>query len=804
MLKNYLVIAWRNLRKNKIFSFVNIAGLSFGIACALVIIFHVKEELSYDKGFTKADRLFRVTMEGTPGNSRSWAATSPVLGTGIQHYFPEIEKIVRFHRLFPYQVLSYASSADQTKRFEEKAGLFADSTAADVFNLQFTEGDPTTALATRDAVVLTEEMAKRYFGNEDPLGKIIQDDIRKIPLKITGIIKTFPFRTHLKFDYLISMSTITRYLDQRSLENIGWSGFYNYVLLKKNVSAPAMESRFPAFLTKFLAPTGESPKEIIAGNKMHLQPVKDIHLHSKLEKEMSPNSDITYVYIFSVAAIFILLIAAVNFINISTAQAFNRMKEIGLRKAVGGTKNQLVGQFIGESFLITLIATILAVIIFKSAIPFYNNLTSKEIHFENTLTLPNLGLILLLVMIVGLLAGTYPAWFVANFNPVDSLKGKKNSSSSVNFVRKGLIVFQFIISVFMIFSTVVIYRQMKLFHNQDLGFDKEQVVAVTMYQEMWSRFGYLSDNIRKNKAITDYSVVSTLPGERFGMYSFKPLSVAENEVLPESSRVLWADDKLLPTLHISLKEGRNFFPQFPQIKKPEFILNESAVKTFQLKNPVGKTVALEGDTGAVVGIVKNFNFASLHTAIEPLVIEYNPYKANYLLLKVQANQLPHTLQFLEANIKALSPSSKFTYSFIDEKLNQLYDAENRMSTVFKIFAVFAIFISCLGLFGLSAYAAQLRTKEVGIRKVLGASVSNVTILLSKDFIVLVLIATVIAWPLAWLAMNRWLEGFAYKVHMNLWMFIISGAAAFIVALLTVSYQAIRTALLNPVKSLKTE
>ena len=804
MLKNYFKTAWRNLRRNKVFSVINIAGLSLGIACALLIIFHVKEELNYDKNFSKADRIYRITTKGLGEHSRSWAATAPSIGTAFQRDLPEVEKIVRFHRLYPYQVLSYTSPANQTKRFEEKGGFFADSTVIDVFDIQFTAGNAATALSSMDAIIITEAMAKKYFGSENPVGKILQDDIRKVPLTVSGVVKPFSFRTHLQFDYLVSMSTITRYLSKDQLENRGWSGFYNYVLLKKDHPVAPMQSKISEFQVRFLEAAGETRKDILASQELYLQPIQDIHLHSKLEKEMYANSDITYVYIFSIAAIFILLIAAVNFINISTAQAFNRMKEIGLRKVVGGTKSQLVWQFLGESFLITAIATVFAVILFKSVIPFYNNITSKEIHFENTITPYNVGIILILIIVIGMLAGFYPAWFVASFNPISSLKSKKVSGSSVNAVRKSLIVFQFVISVFMIFSTVVIYRQLKLFHNRDLGFNKDQLVAITMYPEMWSKFGALADNIRNNKNIASYSIISTLPGERFGMYSFKPVSTAPNEVLPESSRALWGDEKMLSTLQIDLKEGRNFFPQFPVIKKPEFILNEAAVKSFQLKNPVGRQVVLEGDTGEVVGVVKDFNFASLHQNVEPLVIQYKPFKASYLLLKMQGAQLPQTLQAVESNVKTLSPESRFTYSFLDDNLDRLYASENRMSVVFKAFAAFAIFISCLGLFGLSAYSAQLRVKEVGIRKVLGASITNVTVLLSKDFIALVLVAIVIAWPLAWWAMSHWLQGFAYRVNIDAWTFIISGVFALLVALFTVSSQAIKAALPNPVKSLKTE
>jgi putative ABC transport system permease protein len=584
--------------------------------------------------------------------------------------------------------------------------------------------------------------------------------------------------------------------------NRTWSGFYTYVLLKQPALKKNIDARMPDFMVSYYEPNGETRKEILSTRQLHLQPITDIHLHSKLEKEMYPNSDITYVYIFSIAALFILLIAAVNFINISTALAFNRMKEIGLRKVAGAGRAQLIRQFLGESFLITLLATLLAFVLLQLAIPFYNELASAPFHFGELLTLPNLGLVLLLVALLGVLAGLYPAWFVSRFNPISSLKGKKDTGSSVHVVRKGLIVFQFVVSVFLIFSTIIIYRQMKLFHQKDLGFDKEQIIAVTMYGDMWEKYGTLMQDMRKNPAISDFSIVSHLPGDRFGMQPFRPLGVSEDDV--PGCRVMWSDEKILSTLKIPLVAGRGFFNQYPAIKQKEFILNEAAVKALHLKDPLGQRVTLNNDTGEVVGVIKNFNFASLHSPIEPLVIQYNPYNAGHLLIKVQPGRIPATLQYLESKLQSLIPGSIFSYTFIDERLNLLYASENRLSRIFKAFAGLAIFISCLGLFGLSAYSARLRIKEVGIRKVLGASVSNVTMLLSKDFMVLVLIATIIAWPLAWYAMHQWLEGFAYRIDINIWVFVLSGILAMLVALATVSYQAVRTALLNPVENLRSE
>jgi len=408
------------------------------------------------------------------------------------------------------------------------------------------------------------------------------------------------------------------------------------------------------------------------------------------------------------------------------------------------------------------------------------------------------------VLLIGLLAGLYPAWFVAKFNPISSLKGKKMPLSSVNIVRKSLIVFQFVVSVFLIFSTVIIYRQMKLFHNKDLGFDKEQILAVTMYEDMWKNYNKLTENIRKNPAIAGYGTASRLPGERLGSYSFEMLSAKAGNDEDQNIREMSSDDKFLTTMHMELAAGRNFQNQFPEIKNKEFIINEAAVKSFRLVDPVGKKIVVDIDTGTVVGVVRDFNFASLHAQVEPLAIQYNPFHSSYLLLKVKENRIPETITFMQHQIKELSPASNFSYSFINERLDKLYDAENKMSQVFKVFAALAIFISCLGLFGLSAYATRLRVKEVGVRKVLGASIPGLAILLSKDFLKLVVVAISISLPVAWWFMNQWLNNFAYRVDVNAWVFILSGFFALLMAVVTISFQAIRAASANPVKTLGTE
>ncbi|GAB3956019.1 ABC transporter permease [Spirosoma harenae] len=802
MLRNYVKIAFRNLVRYKLNSSLNLVGLAIGLASSLLIILHVREELRYDKGFSKADRIFRINSENIGETTRKWAATSPVLAVEMHKQLPGIKQIARFQRHPSGQVLSYTETGTgDVKRFEEKRGFFADSTVIDVFDIPFVKGDPKTALTRPNSIVLTEETAKRYFGDQEPIGKLIQDDQTKRQLSVSGVIKEFSFPTHLKFDYLISMTTLYQLMDKELLERRSWSGFYNYVLLESPATRTTIDAALPEFTVRYYDPSGDHRKEVLAGNRFHLQPITDIHLHSRLEKEMSPNSDITYVYIFLAAALFILLVASVNFINMATAQAFNRMKEVGVRKALGARKVELMNQFLGESFLLTLAATALALLLFWFSIPFYNNLAARSLQFNELFTPTNVVVMLLLTGSISFLAGVYPAWFIANFDPVQSLKGKKISVASVTLVRKSLIVFQFVVSVFMIFSTLVVYRQMQFFQTKNLGFNQEQLVAVKLYnQEMGEKARTILTEWQKNPAITDIALISTLPGDRFSMESVMPLHAPDNE---QSIRHLWGDERVLQILQAQIKEGRNFVKQAFDAH-PVFILNESAVKALKLTNPIGKRLVARGDTGQVVGVVKDFNFASLHSGVDPLIVIQNPRETAQVLLKIKGDNIPQTLESAKATLAQIAPSSLFIYTFLNEKLALLYESEQRMSNVLKIFAGLGILISCLGLFGLSAYAAQLRTKEIGIRKVLGANIPGIVMLLSKEFLQLVLLAVLLASPLAWWVMNRWLQNFAYQIDMAWWMFALTGIVAVLVAVFTVSFQSIKAALMNPVKSLRSE
>lgn len=804
MFKNYLKIAWRSLFGNLSYSIIKIVGLSIGIACVLLIVFHVKDELSFDRSFSKSDRIFRVTNENFGEGARHWAATPPPLGPEMERDLPEVEFAVRFHRPSLHQLLSYSPETGETRQFKEDGGFMVDPGVVELFDLEFEQGNPETALSEMNNIVLTEEMSKRYFGNENPLGKTITDDNRRISLKVAGIVKNFPYQTHLDFDYLISMPTISNYQDEGALASRGWSGFYTYVLLKKDASLNALESKMEDFMVAFYEPNGETRSETLSLRKLRLQPITDIHLHSKLEKEMNSNSDIAYVYIFAFVALFILLLAAVNFINISTTQSFGRVQEIGVRKVVGANRKQLIQQFLMDSLLTTFIAILIALVLFAVAIPYYGELTSKQFLPETIFTLANFGILVLLLVAIGILAGLYPAFFASTFNLVSSLKSRKNSGPRVNVIRNSLIVFQFVISVFMIVGTVIIYNQMNLFHNKDLGFDKEQVLAITMFRDTWENLDALKGKMLENPAIESFSMATNMPGDRFGSYFLTPLGNAQGYSKGFDSRVMLSDEKFLSTLDIPINRGRDFFDQLPNFNNTEFIINEAAAKMFGTGDPVGKRVVVGRDTANIVGVVGDFNFASLHSPIEPMVIQYNPYAGNHLLVKVKSNQLPQTIEYLEKTIESLSPSSAFSYSFVDSKLDELYATENVMSKVFNAFALLSILISCLGLYGLSAYAARIRIKEIGIRKVLGSSNLDIVKILSIDFLKLVSVAIIIAVPITYFAMDRWLEDFAYHIDMQWWMFALAIVAVLTIAVSTLSYQGIKSATANPIKNLRTE
>ena len=804
MFKNYLKIVTRIFRKQKAYAFTNITGLTLAFVCSLLILFHVKEELSYEQNFPKASQIYRVTINSKYGDTYThWAVGPPPLGPAMQSEIPEIAQTVRFRRMND-MVLSYSSSDQTVKRLDENGGFFVDPAAVDLFDLPFIKGNPKNALDENNAVLLTASMAKRYFGVEDPIGKALVEDGTGRLYQVTGVITDMPSSTHLQFDYLVSMSTFYQMLNAQGasgmLESRTWKAVYTYALIDDRHDKNDVETKLADFRVRSFHRDLPDREETFL-----LQPIRDIHLHSRLEQEMGPNSDVGYVYIFSIAALLILVVAAVNFVNLTTAQALKRSKEVGVRKVLGAQKQQLVKQFLGESFLLTFLAGSIALLVFYFSLPFFNNLSGKEYYFGQIMSADNVLLLAFVVIVTGLAAGLYPAIFVSGFRPALSLKGVKDPRSNITLVRKGLVIFQFAVSVFMIFSTITIYRQLVFLQEKDLGFQKEKLIAVQLYGDLYrnvvNNLEAMRTELLNYSAISHVSLTSNLPGERFSVEHLVPEGVSDDEDLP-TVRVIRVDDHFIETLGIELKEGQNFRRNAGEER--QYVLSELAVQSLDIQNPVGKKAQGYTGTGDIIGVFRDFHFASLHNVIEPLVLEYRSNGANYVLVRFQGENTSDVLQYVEQTLDNIARDQLFLYSFVDDNLNQLYVFENRLGDVFEVFSVIAILIACLGLFGLSVYSAELKVKEIGIRRVFGASVLGLSALLSRSFLTWVLVANVVAWPVAYIVMNRWLEHFAYRLNVGAGTFVQTAVLSIVIALLTVSYQSIKAALADPVDSLRYE
>ena len=804
MIKNYFKIALRIIKRQKLYSFLNIVGLAVSLTCSFLIFLHVKDELSYETNFPKSERLYRIQTNSKYGSTfRNWGASAPALGPILEETFPEVEKTTRIRDL-GREILSYQPSQGTTKRFEEKGGFIADSSIIAMFDLKFLLGDPRTALEEPNTVVLTESIAKKYFANQDPIGKTLVNENRKQSFQVTGVIQDMPRNTHLRIDYMISMPSFASIIGIANAELLNhrtWKAMFTYVLLQPDQTAESFDAKAPAFMESFHSGYPGRQEEIL------LQPIRRIHLHSKLEGEIGANSDIAYVYIFSGTALLLLLIAAVNFVNLSTAQSFKRMKEIGIRKVVGARRGQVIKQYLGESLLITALSAGFTLILLYLLLPFYTQMTGKDITFGDIVHAQNILFLLIMMGILSLLAGVYPAFFASGFQPVNTLKTIRDPRSSTTRLRKGLVIFQFVISIFMIFSTITIYRQLVFFHNQDLGFDKDQLVALRLYgefrQDVLSNTDALKTEILRHSAVSHVALSSNLPGGSFSNERLTPFSVADKSSLP-MLRFMRIDEDFIEAVGLEIVSGRNFDRASDQ--KGAYIIAESVAEVLNLNQPLGVECRsdIHDGTSPIVGVIKDFHFASLHNKIEPLVLEYRPSWTGYMFVKVESGRFGEVLEFLRQKYDEVAPDHLFSYVFVDEYFDRNYEIENRSYSLFRVFSMIALLVACLGLFGLTVYAAEIRVKEIGIRKVLGASIPNITLLMSKEFILWVSIANIIAWPAAYLAMNRWLENFAFRVHIHVWTFVFSAALVILFALVTVSYQAIWAAVSNPVDSLRYE
>ncbi|SFD81002.1 ABC transporter permease [Spirosoma endophyticum] len=795
MLTNYLKIALRNLWKNRMFSTLTIAGMGVGIAAVGLMVLYVWHELNYDKFHTNADRVFRVVHYAQwAGGNLQLAPTSAPYADALKHEYPEIEKTVR---LYPEGggVITY-----RDKKIEANDIMFADKSVFDVFTFPFLYGDPASALAQPERIVLTKSLAEKLFGDAaKAVGQPVEFSNNFVNT-VSGVIADVPLNSHVQFSALRSMPT--NYTN-------GWQNFelYTYVLLTKGSDYKSLEAKLPSFYPKYLK---KEMGELTY--RMELQPLTAIHLHSHLDYEIGANGNSQTVYIFALVAGLILLIAGINYVNLFTVRSISRLREVGVRKAIGSRRTQLVEQFLTESMLMAFMASLVGLVLAKMALPLFNELADKPL----TLTLygPWItgAIVLLFALLLGAGSGLYPALFLSGFRTVVALKGKTDSQVGVIGFRKALVVFQFVAAVALISCSWVIYRQMGYMLHKDMGFNKEQVLTFHLESEgPRKQIQALKEELRKSPLIEAVSAASNPIGNN--NIGTNGMFFEQNGVMAASTQVVQkfsVDSDYLNTLQIKLLQGRNFSESSPADAMGAVLVNEALVKKMGWQTPVGKRVNYfigkdETAEARVVGVVRDFHTYSLQHKIEPLVLQMPaPSDKDNLYVRIRPGQTEEALAYIKKAYQQFDPAASVTFHFLDENFSRQYKAEQKQGQLLLTFTILAVLIACLGLFGLAALAAEARTKEIGVRKVLGASVASIVTLLSKDFVQLVLIAIVIASPIAWYAMGQWLQSFAYKIDLEWWVFVLAGLLAVGIAVLTISFQSVKAALMNPVKSLRSE
>ena len=801
MLISYFTIAFRNLSKRKFYAGINILGLSIGLTSCLLIVLYIHHELSYDTMHPNADRIYRVGLSTkfSDQEARTTLTSPPLAFTAVEE-FPEVENATRIFHLFEVQTIRY----NETAIVQGKV-YFADSTFFDVFNFQLLEGDPATALTEPNTLVITEEMAQKYFGNDSALGKTLLVGDEKIPHQVTGVVENLPSNVHFHFNMLRSMASLDRSRDNE------WTShsFITYLLLHEGASPELLEAKLPGLVEKYVGPEirqymGISLEAFAQqGNKYgyFLQPLLDIHLYSRLNKELAPNGDITYVYILGAIAFLIILLACINFMNLATARSANRAKEVGVRKTLGSLRAGLVGQFMTESVVLSLIATWLAVVAANLLLPSFGNVAGKEISpalFTQTWFLLSL---LGFMLLIGMLAGSYPAFYLSSIRPVEVLKGKLKAGTKSSGIRNTLVVFQFFISITLIICTLLVYQQLEYARKKNLGVEKENVIVMYGAQRLTEGKQIAFKQTLLNQAqVVRASISDNIPPGSIGNTVFRKISTQEDAQL----YIYGVDYDYLPTMQIELLEGRNFSRSF-STDTAAVLLNEAATKTLGAENLLNEEVfhAGSGRTYQVVGIFKDFNFESLRKEIQPLALTLTT-QGFCLSARISSEDVSATVNLIESLWAQYAPDQPFQYDFLDDNYDALFRAEQRLGKVFSIFTGLAIVVACLGLLGLATFMAEQRTKEIGIRKVMGASESHLILLLSKDFTKLVIIAFGVAIPVAYFIIQKWLEGFAYRTDISPWIFLLTGTGALVIAWLTVSWQSIKAALANPVNSLRSE
>ncbi len=789
MLRNYIKIAFRNIIRHKAYSFLNISGLAIGMACSIFILLWVQNELSYDRFHENASDLYRLTCSVEDFK----AAVSPAgLAEGVQEAIPEVQATVRMSttksRLF---------EANNNK-FEEKSVYYADSNFLQVFSFSLVKGNPKIAMTRPDAVLVTESIAKKYFGNQDAMGKTMRIGNEKT-VTVTGVLSDDNQNSHVQFDIIMPMSALLatdQDLKTKSYDNFN---FYTYVQLKKNAdqSAAGLASLNAKIKTVY---NKHHPDGLKPG--FNLQPLPDIHLRSNLQIDNAVKGNMQYVNIFFIVALFILGVACINFMNLATARSARRAKEVGLRKVVGAGRKQLILQFLGESLVISFISIILALLIVWALLPAFNTLAGKNLNlqlFDTKLLLSLFGI----AALTGLISGSYPALFLSGFKPISVLKGKLQTGTGDLIFRNSLVVIQFVVSIVLLAGTAIVYKQLNYIADKNVGFEKANLLYMPMQGAMWGKQEALNAALKQDKLTSNFSIISDLPTNlTSGNTSIYWEGKAEGSqpVIPSIN----VDDNFVDVFKVKVLNGRGFSAEFKG-DSANFIVNETAVKLMGMTvdNAVGKQIDWDGDKGLIVGVVKDFNFKPLQYVIEPLILRKNR-GGGTVVIRTLPSSTESTIKALEAISSRLNPAYPFHFNFVDQDLATLYKGEQQMGRIFNLFAILAIFISCLGLYGLSAFTAEQRTREIGVRKVLGASVGSIVYLLSGKFTRLILVAMVIAIPVAWYSIDSWLQSFAYRVEISWIVFVGASLGALFIAWLTVSYESVKAAIMNPVKSLRSE
>ena len=794
MLKNLFVIALRKIIKEKIYSAINILGLTIGITCSMFLLLYVLDELSFDRYHSKADKIYRIVSNiKEPDNAFTWAVAQIPLADELRDNYPAVENAVRFfgtgRNLYKY--------GDQ--QFYEEGFYLADSTVFDMFDYEFISGDKNTALDLPYSIVLTESISKKYFGTEDPMGKSIKNQQNE-EYKVTGLIKDVPENSHFRFDALQSRSSIPGY--QGSWGNFG---VYTYIELPRGYDLEKMYTSLDTIVAQKVDPIF---KDVGISIKYELQPIADIHLHSKIQDEAESGGDISYIYIFGAIACFMIIIACINYMNLATARSANRGKEVGVRKVMVAQKPQLITQFITESVLIALISLLVSLVAIYLLLPAFNSVANKSIPFGYILQGPVILSLVGIVVFVGIVGGSYPAFYLSGFNPVNVLKGKGASKGGSVLFRKALVITQFSISIFMLISTMIVFDQLEFIRNKDLGFQKERVIKITLSErELRQRGPALVEKFKQSPLVEKVGMADASPGEGIGKLLIQ-VEDSEGKMVDRGVDLYSAGFDFVPTMGMEIVQGRNFSRDVISDTTYAVLVNEAMVKRMNWADPIGRKFVFgsrEPVEKRVVGVVKDYNQNSLYDVIEPLMIILNDNLRN-VFVRVREGDVRQSLASLESIWNEVNPNFPFEYNFLDQDFDSQYKADEKRSKIFTVFSALTLSIACLGLLGLAAFTTEQRTNEIGVRKVIGASVPSLIILVTKEFFILVAISMVMAFPVAWYFTDGWLQNFAYRIELTgEWLtFILSVLLAFLITMATVGFHVIRAAIANPVNSLRDE